>query len=172
MWNAVNYFKSLNNRLKLTWGKHILCRSTGLNHLEDLISKMTKYNNFTVVDDSDDGATIRGGGGYFNRRSVIVYILKKYDFRSQEDRETKLNECREIYRKFVSRLLKDSGELPELAYLNKVRIPYHEVPGYFVAGTTGLYFIVTIDEPVDLQFDPSDWDEQITFDPTFDQTFS
>jgi hypothetical protein len=172
MWNAVEYFKDLNTRLKLTRGKHVFCRSTGLAHLEDLLSRLQKYQNFTVVDDSDDGVTIRKGGGYFNRRSVIVYVLKKYNYKSQEDRQEKLNEVRVIYTLFISRLLRDSNIMPELAYLDKTRIPYHELPGYFVAGTTGLYFIITIDEPVNLQFDGDDWDEQIIFDPTFDETFS
>ena len=172
MWNAVEYFKSLNNRLKLTGGKFILCRSTGLGNLEELLDKWQKYQNFTVVDDSDDGATIRRGGGYFNRRSVIVYILKKYNFKSQQDREEKINEVRQIYSKFLSRIIRDSQDIQELAYLDKNRIPYHEVPGYFSVGTTGLYFVITIDEPIDLQFNNNDWDEQIVFDSTFDQTFS
>ena len=172
MWDAVEYFKNINTRLKLTRGKHAFCRSSGLANLEDLLNRLTKFQNFTVVDDSDDGVTVRKGGGYFNRRSVIVYILKKYNFKSQEDRSEKLNQVREIYSRFLTRLLRDSNTMDELAYLDKTRIPYHEVPGYFVAGTTGLYFIITIDEPVDLQYDNDDWDENIVFDPTFDETFS
>lgn len=171
MWNAVEYFKSLNSRLKLTRGKFIFCRSTGLGNLEELLNKWQKYSSFTVVDDSDDGLTIRRGGGFFNRRSVIVYILKKYNFKSQDDREVKLAEVRTIYSKFLSRLIRDSNDIQELTYLDKTRIPYHEVPGYFSVGTTGLYFIITIDEPTELTFKPEDWDEDIVFDPTFDQTF-
>lgn len=172
MWNAVEYFKSLNNRLKLTRGKYILCQSTGIGNLEQLLDKWQKYQNFTVVDDSDDGVTIRRGGGFFNRRSVVVYILKKYNYKSQEDRSEKLNEVREIYSKFLSRLIRDSNNIAELAYLDKSRIPYHDVPGYFSVGTTGLYFILTLDEPIDLGFMDNDWDDSILFDTTFDTTFS
>ena len=159
MWDAVQYFTNLNSRLKLTRDKYVLCRATGLANLEDLINNSQKHQNFTVVDDSDDGVTIRRGGGYFNRRSVVVYILKKYKFKSQEDRAEKLTEVRQVYSRFLSRLLRDSNTLPELSYLDKTRIPYHEVPGFFAAGTAGLYFIITLDEPVDLQFVEEHWDE-------------
>ncbi len=161
MWDAVEYFRSVNSRLKLTRDKYEFCRSTGLANLEELISGAQKHQNFTVVDDSDDGVTVRKGGGYFNRRSVIVYILTKYNFKSLEDRANKLNEVRKIHTRFLSRLIHDSNVMPELSYLDKSRIPYHEVPGYFIAGTTGLYFVITVDEPVDLQYDNEDWDEAL-----------
>lgn len=157
MWNAVPYFENISNKLKLTAGKYHFCRVTGLGYLEDVLANMKTKNAFLAVDDSDDGMTIRKGGAYFNRRSVVVYILKKYNFLRQDEREAVLQETRAIREKITSRMLKDSNEVEEMYYLNKDRIPYHEVSGYFAAGTTGVYFIVTIEEPVNLCYDASDW---------------
>lgn len=158
MWDAVTYFKTLMGKLKLTKSTFTFCRVTGLNYLEDVLSNYAAKKSFLAVDDTDDGVTIQIGGAYFNRRSVVVYILKKYDFKSQEDREQKTNEIRVIHKKLLTKLIKDSMIIQEMIYLDKTRIPYHEVPGMFAAGTTGLYFIITINEPVNLVFDESDWE--------------
>ena len=157
MWNAVPYFENICNKLKLTAGKYHFCRVTGLGYLEDVLANMKTKNAFLAVDDSDDGMTIRKGGAYFNRRSITVFLLRKYKFQDQSDRETVLQEIRSIREKITSRMLKDSNEVEEMYYLNKDRIPYHEVSGYFAAGTTGVYFIITIEEPVNLCYDASDW---------------
>ena len=158
MWNSVPYFENLCNQLKLTNGKYHFCRVTGLSYLEEVLTNLKSKNAFFAVDDSEDGVTVRNGGVYFNRRSITVFILKKYKFQDQSDRETALHETRAIREKIVSRLLKDSFEISEMFYLNKERIPYHEVSGYFSAGTTGVYFIITIDEPVNLCYVTDDWE--------------
>lgn len=158
MWNAVTYFETLMSKLKLTKSTFTFCRVTGLTYLEDVLANYATKKAFLAVDDTDDGVTIQTGGGFFNRRSVVVYILKKYDFKSQEDREEKTNETRVIHQKLLTKLIKDSTIIQEMMYLDKTRIPYHEVPGMFAAGTTGVYFIITINEPVNLVFDESDWE--------------
>ena len=172
MWNAVDYFKELAWHLNMTRAKYAFCRVTGLNNLEDILAKQTKYKAFIAVEDNQDGATIRrNGGGYFNRRSVVVYILKKFDTKSQISRETALNETRLIYQKMIAKLISDSSKLDDLVYLDKTRISFHEVPGMFAAETCGLYFLITLDEPISLISDENDFDSSIVFDPSFDQTF-
>lgn len=158
MWNAVSYFETLAGSLKLTKGKYQFCRVSGINYLEDLLNAPKTNAAYFAVDDSDDGVTIRYGGGFFNRRAIVVYLLKKYKISNQLEREAALNETREIRIKLISRLLKDSSSVQELLFLDKTRIPYHEVPGYFASGTAGNYFIITIDEPLDITFDATDWE--------------
>ena len=119
---------------------------------------MIKHNAFLAVDDSDDGVTISRSSGYFNRRAVVVYVLKKYKMSDMHSRETALNECRKIHTSLITKLIKDSNEVPELHFLDKSRIPYHEMPGMFAAGTTGLYFIITIEEPVNLVYNAAEWE--------------
>ena len=158
MWNAVSYFENLQKKLKLTKTDYKFCRVTGLDYLEGILADVKGSKDYIAVDDTDDGVTIRQGGGYFNRRSVVVYILKKYDLKSQTDREEKTNETRLIHKKLLAKLIKDSNLLPDLMYLDKSRIPYHEVGGMFAAGTCGIYFIPTIEEPVELIDNANDWD--------------
>lgn len=156
MFNAVTYFEDLKNKLVITKDAYHFCRVTGLNYLEDVLMNIKK-NAFLAVDDTDDGVTIRKGAGFFNRRAIVIYILKKYDIKSQIDRETKLNETRTIRAKLQAKLIKDSNDVEDLMYLDKTRMSYKEVPGFFSVGTCGVYLIITIEEPVDLTINQDDW---------------
>jgi len=158
MWNAVAYFENLQKKLKLTKTGYKFCRVTGINYLEEILSSSPGEKNFFAVDDTDDGVTIRKGSGYFQRRAIVIFLLKNFDVINQIDREIKLNETRLIRNQLVSKLLRDSNEIQDLLYLDKMRIPYKEVPGFFANGTCGIYFIITLEEPVSLIFNTDDWD--------------
>lgn len=160
MWNAITYFQTLATKLKATKTNYCFCRVSGINNLEDVLANGQRYKAFFAVDDSDDGVTIQRGGGYFNRRAIVVYILKKYKITDMTDRENTMNECRSIYKSILSKLIKDCSDYSpfELSYLDKTRIPYHEVPGMFAVETTGLYFILTIEEPIELVYDATEWE--------------
>ena len=76
------------------------------------------------------------------------------------DREEKLNICRYIFRQFLSRPLHDKeyqkfGD--QLEYLNLNQVYSTELGRYSMNGCTGLYFMLTSDEPTDLQYDESAW---------------
>ena len=162
MWNAVNYFETLNGKLKATQGNYKFCRVSGLNGLEDILTNFSSANAFLAIDDTDDGATLQIGGSFFNRRSFVVYVLKKYDINNMVERETVLNETRAIYTNLISKLILDQQNVPELAYLDKSKISFYEVPGYFAAGTTGLYFIFSVDEPINLVYDEKNWGKYLS----------
>jgi hypothetical protein len=158
MWNAVEYFKNICNTLKLTVeNNYAFARITGINYLEDVLSNIKKEKAFVAVDDTDDGMIVRKGGAYFKKRVVTVYVLRSYKIDDQQQRETRLAECRTIMAKMHARVIHDTLQLPEMHYVDKSRLPYKEVPGYFANGLCGLYFFVTIEEPVNLCYDATDY---------------
>jgi hypothetical protein len=157
MWNAVTYFDAIAKRLKAT-KQHKFCRVSGIGALEDILQSYNQ-NAYFAVDDSDDGITIQKGGGYFDQRSVVIYILQKYKITNMVEREQVLATCRKIRKSIISKLIVDSNnQIQGLEYLDKKRFPYHEVPEYFAAGTAGVYFSITIEEPVSLIYDSDEWD--------------
>ncbi|HEY6915149.1 MAG TPA: hypothetical protein VI413_10775, partial [Paludibacter sp.] len=129
-----------------------------LSHLEDILTNQRNSTAFLAIDDTDDGVTIKRGGGYYNRRAIFVYVLKKFNTKSQEDREEKVAETRLIHKSLLSKLIIDKNSVDGLMFLDENRIPYHEVPGMFVAETCGLYFSFTIEEPTNLVYDANDWE--------------
>jgi len=160
MFDAYTYFENIRNTLKRTKSTYKFTRSTGLPYMEEIIQKFTKEKAFFCVDDTHDGVTIQGsGGGFFDRRQYIVFILKNYKYGNMDEQHAALEECRAIYRSICTKLVKDKAALSnQMTYLQLDRMPYYAIPGYFITGATGLYFIVTVDEPKDLRYDASEWE--------------
>jgi len=159
MFNANSYFENCNEKLKLTVDNgYKFSRISGFEYLEDIL-KDIKHSAYLAVDDTDDGVIVREGAGFFLKRVITVFILRRYKIADQADRASKLAETRLIRNKLTARLIKDSLILPELMFLDKSRFSYKEVPGYFAAGTCGIYFFVTIKEPTDLCDKQDDWYE-------------
>ena len=51
-----------------------------------------------------------------------------------------------------------------LTYLNTEHVSFDEVPGEYSGGTAGIFFTFTIDIPVNLEYDESDWNRYIPDD--------
>ena len=74
-----------------------------------------------------------------------------------EGRKRILTEVRSVYKKIIARLIIDKDEIPDLNYLELTNIPFNEVPGNFADGTAGIYFTFSVDFPVNMEEDGSDW---------------
>lgn len=159
MFNATAYFENCNSKLKLCVdNKYKFSRVTGIEYLEDILADI-KQPAYLAVDDTDDGVIVREGAGYFVKRVITVFVLRRYKINDQEERENKLAETRLIREKLTAKMIKDSNFNEELMYLDKTRFPYKELPGYFASGTCGIYFFVTIKEPTNLCHNTDDWYE-------------
>lgn len=156
MFDPVEYMQSLHASLKLTKDNYKFCRVSGVNALEELLDNFKRSKHFFAVDDSQDGITFRGaGGGYFERKQYTVYILGRAEYGNMDQREAVLSEARTIFRSILSRLIKDKLSIPVLSAEN---IRFYEVPPAFAFGTSGLYFIFTVENPINLVFDAAEWD--------------
>ena len=158
MFDAIAYFEDKNGKLKLTKGNYTFCKVSGLNNMEEVIQKMKSSTSFLAVDDTDDGMTVKRGGAWFNRRTVFIYILKKFKQQDQSDRKAKVEETLLVHKSLLSKLIIDKHNVAELQFFDDNRIPFHEVPGMFVAETCGIYFSITIEEPISLEYDASQWE--------------
>ncbi|MDR1339255.1 MAG: hypothetical protein LBK58_04285 [Prevotellaceae bacterium] len=157
--DAYSYFEEICRKNKITAvRKYKFCRVTGISYMEEMILKFKSEKAYFCVDDTEDGNMIRQGGGFVERRQYTVFLLKKYDFNKMGEQHAALNECREIYRQIVKKLIRDRRLLEnDMTYLRLDRIPFYEIPGYFISGCTGLYFMITIDIPVDLCYNGDEW---------------
>ena len=165
------------------------CYCSGISYLEEMLSNSRNHKAFVCLTDTSEDSTTRKSGGWFKRRVFTVFILCRYNTRSQDDYREKLGICRELFRQLHSRFLIDEHDLHlldvnrrassqpdarsasqagagnrasvnnELAYLDVENIRSRELGGQFLNGCTGLYFMLAIDEPVDLQYDKDEWNE-------------
>lgn len=160
MFDANTYFENLTNSLKLTKGKYISCEVSGIDNLEGVLEKSKRNKYFVAVDDTASGQTVFKDGAYWDRRPVTVFILAKFDYPNMVKRRPKLEETKLIHKKFLSKMIKDRLDFESnLTYLRvNEKMPYHEIPGFFAMGCTGIYFTFAVDNPLDLRHDANDWE--------------
>ena len=157
MFNPIEYFKSLTASLKLTKDKYLFTKVSSLDNLSGIIANRKRNNFFVGVDDSEDGATVQGGGrGYFERRPYTIFLCG-YAGDDQDKRTETLNELRGIYRSFVTKIIKDKQQNPLILFDTK-RIPFYEMPSAFADGIVGIYFILTVDNQINLVYDAAAWE--------------
>jgi len=156
MFDPVTYMQQLHGQLNLTKDKYKFERVSGLAALEGILENSKHYSDFFAVDDSQDGTTVRRGGGYFERRPYTVFILGQTEYGDMDKRAAVLAEAKTIYRHLLSKLIKDKMNIP---LLDMESIRFYEVPPAFATGCSGLYFMFWVENPVNLVYDATAWTE-------------
>ncbi|MBR0047324.1 MAG: hypothetical protein IJP75_10700 [Bacteroidaceae bacterium] len=153
------YMASLVEQNRLAQQLHFKpCTCTGINGLQGVLDGFLSTANFVATDDITPGQTVQHGGGWFQRRTFTVFILMRCAFGDEGDRQQKLAQCRNLMRQFQSRFIMDEAALQsELTYLGVDRMTTTDIGSHFMSGCTGLYFMVNIDEPVDLSYNADEW---------------
>jgi len=157
--DAYAYFEKICRTNKITAENHYrFCRVTGLSNMEEVLQNFKSEQAYFCVDDTEDGTMIHQASAWFERRQYTLFLLKKYAFAQMDEQCEALKECRSIYRQIIKKLIFDRRFLEnEMTYLQIDRIPFYEIPGYFISGCTGIYFMITIDLPTDLCYDGKEW---------------
>lgn len=158
--DAHKYFeKEIRDKMKLTVdNKYKYARISSMQHLEEVLDNFRYDQAFFAVDDTENGDTFKSGGGWMMRRTFVVYIIKQYDHKDMSTQVAALEQCREIYENTLKKLIKDKASLAnQMVYLSTDRINYNEIPGIFANSSTGLFFMVPVDIPVDLSWKEEEW---------------
>jgi hypothetical protein len=157
MFNPVNYMQTLHGQLKLTAEKYKFCRVSGVSDLEEVLDSFKREKFFFAVEDAQNGLTFRGAGGtYFERRQYTVYVIGRAEYGNMDQRAEILAEAKAIFRSILTKLIKDKLTIPVLSAEN---IRFLEVPPAFAFGASGLYFMFTVENPVNLVYDATAWND-------------
>jgi len=156
MFDPIQYMQSLHSKLKLTAEKYKFARVSGVAALEEVLEGFKREKFFFAVDDSQDGVTFRSGGAYFERRQYTVYIIGRADYGNMDQRQEILTEAKSIFRSLLTKLIKDKLTIPVLSVENT---RFFEVPPAFAFGSSGLYFMFTVENPVNLVYDAAAWND-------------
>ena len=159
LFDFVGYIKGLTQQNRLANDHQFVpCTCSGIGYLEDVLSRLRNERAFVCVSDVCEESITRHGGGWFKRRVFTVFLLSRYNVRDTEDYHTKMNLCRELFRQFHSRFIVDEHRVQSaLTYMAVDEIRSRELGGQFLNGCTGLYFMVALDEPTDLQYNQDEW---------------
>ena len=128
-----NYFEDIHARLN-TLQSFQFGRVNDKNTLESVIKNARTANAFFCIDDSEDGQIMPFAGGFAERKVYFVWILQKYTKNKQAEA---LNQCRDIYRDLVSRIIHDRDNfLSGLTYVSD-RFPFWEMQSLIFPDCTG-----------------------------------
>lgn len=159
--DAVAYFYALTERNKLAQEKGFVpVTISSTDNLEGLMEEYRDNDRFVAITDTNSGnlSSPDGAYGFSKRRAYTVFILSAYEYGNMQSRQEELELCRELFRQFVSRILRDKYLYDEKQmYFDTHAIPNQELGRYYLSGVAGLHFTLYVQEPVDLQYEENQW---------------
>lgn len=159
--DAIAYFYTLTERNKLAQEKGFVpVTISNTDNLEGLMEEYRDNDRFVAVTDTNSGnlSSPDGAYGFSKRRAYTVFILSAYEYGNMQSRQEELELCRELFRQFVSRILRDKYLYDEKQmYFDTHAIPNQELGRYYLSGVAGLHFTLYVQEPVDLQYEENQW---------------
>lgn len=135
------------------------CTCSGIESLEGPLMEFSTKNAFFCLDDTNGGGYSTGrSGGWHEKRVFTVFLMHRYTFGDEEERLEMLGICRELLRQLLSKIIADEGDPSnEYAYFDTRTIMTRKLGKYFMNGCTGCYFMLEMNEPVDLVYNPDEW---------------
>ena len=159
MFDFISYMERLARENKLAHEQAFTPTTcSGLNYLEGMLEQYQSVANFICTSDVCAESTFMASGGWFKRRVFTVFLIMRYEYGNREDYAAKLSTCRELFRQLQSRFIRDSETfVQDMNYLNVGDIRSNELGGTFLNSCTGLYFMLSMDEPTELCYDANEW---------------
>ena len=156
-WNATLFFEHLTrtNRLASERG-YRFGKVSGLQGLEDYINMMQSTKCAVLVSDIANGYTELNNTAH-TRRVKTVFFLHRHAIDDMKARQRCMDEMREIFRQFMTKLLLERTRVEEGPIYIDPRIQFHEIPHYFAAGCACCYFQVAVDVYTDLRLNEAEW---------------
>lgn len=156
-WDALEYFSTLTagNRLARR-EKFECCSCSGLEGFHEALAEMQSTLNFVCVSDSSDGAMSLANTPSV-RRVRTVYLAMRHAVADMKARQECLDIMRELFRQFMSHLLRESTKLSEGNLYLDQRINFTEIESYFFSGCACAYFQIAFDQYTSLAYNADEW---------------
>ena len=157
-WDAVAFFEHLSNTNKLAQKEGFLfCRVSGLEGFEECIHALQSTANFIAVSDIAQGYTELNTTPH-TRRVKTVFLAMRHALDDMEARQQCMDIMRELFRQFMSLLIKEKTRVEEQHIYLDPRISFQEIDRYFLSGCACAFFQVATDVYTDLRYNQEEWD--------------
>lgn len=157
-WNATAFFEDLTQRNRLAQANGFrFCRVSGLDGFEEALQSMTGTTAFVCVSDLSQGFTALNNTPR-TRRVKTVFLAMRCAVDDMAARQACLDTMQELFRQFMSVLIKEETRLRERFIYLDPRISFHEIDRYFFSGCACAFFEIAIDKYTDLRFNPDEWE--------------
>lgn len=156
-WDAASYFKQLTETNILAKDKgFIFATVDGLEGFNSLLSSMQSGKAFVCVSEVSQG-TIELLNTPRTRRIKTVFLAMRHKVDDPRAREEKFDIMRELFRQFMSHLLREKIRLQENYLYVDPRITFREIEKYFFSGCACAYFQISVDNQTSLMYEQGEW---------------
>lgn len=157
MWNSIEFFRrcSEKSRLARDLGFQFEVIS-GLDSFESLLADIIDTDNFICASDSGDGVLDIDISPDLNRTHLLFFAMR-HEVGDMDARSRCLDIMRTLFTQFMSRLIPEKSRIAEDAVYIDPRIRFTEIDRWFFNGAACAYAQITVRNPVDLSYDPSQW---------------
>jgi len=156
-WNAAAFFERLtkSNKLAVENGFRFECVSS-LEGYHTLISSALSMKACVAVSDTSDGG-IEMNNTPHTRRVKTVFLFMRHKADSMKARQLCLETMNELFRQFLSVLIREKTRLSEDCIYIDPYIKFNEIDKYFYSGGACAFFQIAVDTFTDLSYNPDEW---------------
>lgn len=156
-WDAAAFFERLTNANKLAKSKNFrFARVSSLEGYHTLISKTLEMTACVAVSDTSEGGTEMNNTPH-TRRVKTVFLFMRHAVDRQDLRQKYLDIMNELFRQFLSVLIREKTRLSEDSIYIDPYIKFTEIDKYFYSGGACAFFQIAIDTFTDLSYNPDEW---------------
>lgn len=156
-WDATAFFENLTSKncLAIDYGFKF-CRVSGMEGFQDALASMQNTKAFVCVNEVSQGYTSLDNSPR-TRRVKTVFLAMRHKIDDLRARQNRFETLRELFRQFMTVLIKEKTKLEEHCIELDRRITFHEIDEYFFTGCACAYFSVAVDIHTDLRYDEHEW---------------
>lgn len=156
-WDATAFFENLTERNLLAIERGFkFCRVSGMEGFQEALASMQNTWAFVCVNDVAQGYTSLDNSPR-TRRVKTVFLAMRHKIDDMTARQERFDTLRELFRQFMTVLIKEKTKLQEHCIELDRRITFHEIDEYFFSGCACAYFSVAVDVHTDLRFNEKEW---------------
>lgn len=172
-WSAAEFFRALTeqNRLASNLGFRF-CRISGQQGFEEAL-QLPGAQNIVAVSDTSDGF-VRIDNTPFVRSVHTVFMAMRHKVDDLDARQSCFDTMREIFRQFMSRLIREKVRIEQNNIYLDSRISFNEIDRWFFTGAAACWFTIAVDVNTDLRLRPDEWlpESDRVFSAQFTRQFS
>lgn len=169
-WDAESFFRILTRANKLAQQHSFYyARVSGLQGFEEVLANSQKQKAFVCVQTEDDGFMTLNNSPH-TRRVKTVFLAMRYPIDRLDLRSQCFSIMQEVFRQFMSVLLKEKTRLRENNIYLDERISFNEIEQYFAQGCACAYFSIATEVYTDLRFNSEEWTESV-FSEEYNKAF-
>lgn len=156
-WDAVTFFEHLTatNKHAVDNGYRFV-QVSSLEGFHGALNDMLNTTAYVAVSDDTQGSISLGNTPH-TRRVKTVFLAMRHAVDSMTAREDAMNNMRELFRQFMSRLILEKTRLAENCIYIDDNIAFTEIDRYFFTGCACAFFQIAVDTYTNLVYNADEW---------------